>query len=63
MVIHSETGGERWTTPIGTRSLWTTLAATVWSGLAASLIGCAAPARSTPSWFSDVKSVAGRGRA
>jgi hypothetical protein len=46
-------------TPIGTRSLWTTLAATVVVGLAASLIGCASAGPLTPVVVSDVKSVAG----
>jgi hypothetical protein len=46
-------------TPIGTRSLWTTLAATVVVGFAASLIGCASAGPLTPVVVSDVKSVAG----
>lgn len=58
MVIHSEQGGEVMT-PIGTRSLWTTLAATVVVGFAASLIGCASAGPLTPVVVSDVKSVAG----
>jgi hypothetical protein len=46
-------------TPGGTRSLWTTLAATVVVGFAASLIGCASAGPLTPVVVSDVKSVAG----
>jgi hypothetical protein len=46
-------------TPVGTRSLWTTLAATVVVGFAASLIGCASAGPLTPVVVSDVKSVAG----
>ena len=46
-------------TPSGTRSLWTTLAATVVVGLAALLIGCASAGPLTPVVVSDVKSVAG----
>jgi hypothetical protein len=46
-------------TPIGTRSLWTTLAATVVVGFAASLIGCASAGPLTPVVVSDIKSVAG----
>ena len=45
--------------PGGTRSLWTTLAATVVVGFAASLIGCASAGPLTPVVVSDVKSVAG----
>ena len=43
----------------GTRSFWTTLAATVVVGFAASLIGCASGGPLTPVVVSDVKSVAG----
>ena len=46
-------------TPSGTRSLWTTLAATVVVGFAASLIGCASAGPLTPIVVSDIKSVAG----
>jgi hypothetical protein len=46
-------------TPNGTRSLWTTLAATVVVGFAASLIGCASAGPLTPVVVSDIKSVAG----
>jgi hypothetical protein len=46
-------------TPSGTRSLWTTLAATLVVGFTASLIGCASAGPLTPVVVSDVKSVAG----
>ena len=45
--------------PGGTRSLWTSLAATVVVGFAVSLIGCASAGPLTPVVVSDVKSVAG----
>jgi hypothetical protein len=46
-------------TPTGTRSVWTTLAASVVVGFAASLIGCASAGPLTAIVVSDVKSVAG----
>jgi hypothetical protein len=46
-------------TPTGTRSLWTSLAASVVVGFAASLIGCASAGPLTPIVVADIKSVAG----